>query len=158
MWFSQGLFGLAVSQIPMINIFDDHDIIDGFGSYPDSYMRSPIFSGLGSVAFKYYMLFQHQSSIDEGEDTEPSWILGTQPGPYIKELSRSVFTTLGREIAFLGLDCRTERMYDEVVSAETYDKVFERLEKEIIKGETKHLIVLVGIPVAYPRMVWLENM
>ncbi|KAH9220651.1 hypothetical protein DL95DRAFT_329400 [Leptodontidium sp. 2 PMI_412] len=157
MWFSQGLFGLAVSQIPMINIFDDHDIIDGFGSYPDSYMRSPIFSGLGSVAFKYYMLFQHQSSIDEGEDTEPSWILGTQPGPYIKELSRSVFTTLGREIAFLGLDCRTERMYDEIVSAETYDKVFERLEKEIIKGETKHLIVLVGIPVAYPRMVWLEN-
>ncbi|CZT04449.1 uncharacterized protein RCO7_09988 [Rhynchosporium graminicola] len=157
MWFSQGLFGLAVSQIPMVNIFDDHDIIDGFGSYPDSYMRSPIFSGLGSVAFKYYMLFQHQSSIDEGEDTEPSWILGTQPGPYITELSRSVFTTLGREIAFLGLDCRTERMYDEVVSAETYDKVFERLEKEIIRGETKHLVVLLGIPVAYPRMVWLEN-
>ncbi|KAL2063358.1 hypothetical protein VTL71DRAFT_5163 [Oculimacula yallundae] len=157
MWFSQGLFGLAVSQIPMVNIFDDHDIIDGFGSYPDSYMRSPIFSGLGSVAFKYYMLFQHQSSIDEGEDTEPSWILGTQPGPYIKELSRSIFTFLGRDIAFLGLDCRTERMYDEVVAAETYYKVFERLEKEIIKGETKHLIVLVGIPVAYPRMVWLEN-
>ncbi|PBP20789.1 hypothetical protein BUE80_DR008114 [Diplocarpon rosae] len=157
MWFSQGLFSVAVSQIPMINIFDDHDIIDGFGSYPDSYMRSPIFSGLGSVAFKYYMLFQHQSSIEEGEETEPSWILGTQPGPYIKELSRSVFTTLGREIAFLGLDCRTERMFDEIVSAETYHKVFDRLEKEIIKGQTKHLIVLVGVPVAYPRLVWLEN-
>ncbi|KAI9047748.1 hypothetical protein LZ554_008458 [Drepanopeziza brunnea f. sp. 'monogermtubi'] len=157
MWFSQGLFGVAVSQIPMINIYDDHDIIDGFGSYPNSYMRCPIFSGLGSVAFKYYMLFQHQSSIDEGEETEPSWILGTQPGPYIKELSRSIFTTLGREIAFLGLDCRTERMYDEIVSAETYHKIFDRLEKEIVKGETKHLIVLVGVPVAYPRLVWLEN-
>lgn len=158
MWFSQGLFGVAVSQIPMVNIFDDHDIIDGFGSYPDSYMRSPVFSGLGCVAFKYYMLFQHQSSIDEGEETEPSWILGTQPGPYMKELSRSVFMTLGREIAFLGLDCRTERMYDEIVSAETYHKIFDRLEKDIIKGETKHLIVLVGVPVAYPRLVWLENM
>ncbi|KAK6583402.1 hypothetical protein PZA11_004478 [Diplocarpon coronariae] len=153
MWFSQGLFGVAASQIPMINIFDDHDIIDGFGSYPDSYMRSPIFSGLGAVAFKYYMLFQHQSSIDEGEETEPSWILGTQPGPYIKELSRSVFTTLGREIAFLGLDCRTERMYDEIVSAETYHKVFDRLEREIIKGQTKHLIVLVGVPVALTSRV-----
>ncbi|KUJ24388.1 uncharacterized protein LY89DRAFT_776516 [Mollisia scopiformis] len=157
MWFSQGLFGLAVSQIPMINIFDDHDIIDGFGSYPDDYMSSPVFSGLGMVAFKYYMLFQHQSSIDEGEENEPTWILGTQPGPYIQELSRSVFTHLGRSVAFLGLDCRTERMYDEVVSRETYDKVFDRLDREIIKGETKHLIVLVGIPVAYPRMVWLEN-
>lgn len=158
MWFSQGLFGLTASQIPMINIFDDHDIIDGYGSYPDHYMCSPVMSGLGAIAFKYYMLFQHQSSIDEGEETEPSWILGTEPGKYIGELSRSVFTNLGAGIAFLGLDCRTERMNDEIVSAETYHKVFDRLEKDIIKGETKHLIVLVGIPVAYPRMVWLENL
>jgi hypothetical protein len=28
MWFSQGLFGMASSQIPMVNIWDDHDIID----------------------------------------------------------------------------------------------------------------------------------
>ena len=76
MWFSQGLFGLANSQIPMVNIFDDHDIIDGFGSYPHHFMNSPVFSGLGNIAFKYYMLFQHQSSIDEGEDTEPSWLIG----------------------------------------------------------------------------------
>lgn len=158
MWFSQGLFGFAASQIPMINIFDDHDIIDGWGSYPDHYMRSPIMSGLGSVAFKYYMLFQHQSSIDEGEDTEPSWILGTHPGPYIPELSRSIFTHLGRSVAFLGLDCRTERTNGEVVSAETYDKIFDRLETDIVKGETEHLIVLLGVPIAYPRMVWLENM
>jgi hypothetical protein len=158
MWFSQGLFGLAASQIPMVNIFDDHDIIDGWGSYADGYMKCPIMSGLGSVAFKYYMLFQHQSSIDEGEETEPSWILGTQPGPYIPELSRSILTYLGRSVAFLGLDCRTERMHNEVVSPETYDKVFHRLERGIIKGETKHLIVLLGIPMAYPRMVWLENM
>ncbi|KAI3475345.1 hypothetical protein L1887_63279 [Cichorium endivia] len=35
MWFSQGLFGMANSQIPMVNIWDDHDIIDGFGSVMD---------------------------------------------------------------------------------------------------------------------------
>jgi len=158
MWFSQGLFGVAVSQIPMINVFDDHDIIDGFGSYSDRYMKSPVMSGLGAVAFKYYMLFQHQTSIDEGEETEPSWILGTEPGPYIPELSRSIFTFLGRSVAFLGLDCRTERRYDEVISPETYDKIFARLVSDIKSGETKHLIVLLGVPIAYPRMVWLENM
>ncbi|CAD6441873.1 d260d624-fbca-4a34-b51e-9cf57d387a31 [Sclerotinia trifoliorum] len=158
MWFSQGLFGVANSQIPMINIFDDHDIIDGFGSYPDTYMKCPVMSGLGSVAFKYYMLFQQQSSIDEGEETEPSWILGAQPGPYISELSRSIFTGLGRGISFLGIDCRTERMNDEIVTAETYTKIFDRLERDIIKGQTKHLIVLLGVPIAYPRMVWLETL
>ncbi len=61
MWFSQGLFGLANSQIPMVNMYDDHDIIDGFGSYPHHFMESPVFSGLGNVAFKYYMLFQHRA-------------------------------------------------------------------------------------------------
>ncbi|RKF64175.1 putative metallo-dependent phosphatase [Erysiphe neolycopersici] len=146
MWFSQGLFGLAVSQIPSVNIFADHDIIDGFGSHSDQYMCSPVMSGLGSVAFKYYMLFQHQSSIDEGEDTESSWILGVRPGPYIKELSRTIFTRLGRTVAFLGLDCRTERTSEEIISLETTQKIFARLMKEVVRGDTKHLLVLMAVP------------
>ena len=158
MWFSQGLFGLANSQIPMVNIFDDHDIIDGFGSYPHHFMNSPVFSGLGNIAFKYYMLFQHQSSIDEGDDTEPSWLLGETPGPYIKEHSRSVFMSMGAGISFLGMDCRTERGREDVLSEETYHKIMDRCHDEIVLGETKHLIVLLGVPIAYPRLVWLENM
>ena len=130
MWFSQGLFGMANSQIPMINMWDDHgiyysrvfrqsnvntnyhciDIIDGFGSYPHHFMSSPVFCGLGAVAFKYYMLFQQQSVPNEGSADEPSWLLGAAPGPYINELSRSIFLSLGKHVAFLALDCRTERM------------------------------------------------
>ncbi|GAE00063.1 conserved hypothetical protein [Paecilomyces variotii No. 5] len=157
MWFSQGLFGLANCQIPMINIWDDHDIIDGFGSYPDHFMRTPVFSGLGNVAFKYYMLFQHQSVPEETEADEPSWILGAEPGPYIKERSRSVFMFLGKGTAFLGLDCRTERMRGDILSEQTYDLIWDRCHREIVKGDTKHLIVLLGVPIAYPRLVWLEN-
>lgn len=157
MWFSQGMFGLANSQIPMINIWDDHDIIDGFGSYPHHFMQTPVFTGVGAVAFKYYMLFQHQSVPAETEKTEPSWVLGKSPGPYIKERSRSVFMRLGRPVAFLGLDCRTERQRDEILTEDSYDIIFDRLEDEIIKGETKHLIVLLGVPIAYPRLNFLEN-
>ncbi|KAF1836667.1 hypothetical protein BDW02DRAFT_596170 [Decorospora gaudefroyi] len=157
MWFSQGLFGMANSQIPMVNIWDDHDIIDGFGSYPHHFMQTPVFSGVGAVAFKYYMLFQHQSLPSETEKTEPSWVLGKNPGTYIQERSRSVFMHLGREIAFLGLDCRTERQRDEILTEDSYDIIFDRLEDEIIKGETKHLIVLLGVPIAYPRLNFLEN-
>ncbi|KAI9728818.1 MAG: hypothetical protein M1834_007204 [Cirrosporium novae-zelandiae] len=158
MWFSQGIFSMANSQIPMVNMWDDHDIIDGFGSYPHHFMRAPVFSGIGAVAFKYYMLFQHQSVPEETQADEPSWLLGAESGPYIHELSRSVFMFLGKKIAFLGLDCRTERTKDEVLSEDTYDLVFEKLEREIIKGETKHLIVLLGVPIAYPRLVWLETL
>ncbi|KIW87680.1 uncharacterized protein Z519_11654 [Cladophialophora bantiana CBS 173.52] len=157
MWFSQGLFAMAASQIPMVNIWDDHDIIDGFGSYPNHFMETPVFSGIGNVAFKYYMLFQHQSVPEETTAHEPSWVLGRQPGPYIKHLSRSLFMHMGRHVAFLGLDCRTERRRSEVLSYDTLDIVLERCRKELIEGETKHLIILLGVPLAYPRLVWLEN-
>ncbi|KAF2869546.1 hypothetical protein BDV95DRAFT_547996 [Massariosphaeria phaeospora] len=157
MWFSQGLFGMASSQIPMVNIWDDHDIIDGFGSYPHHFMQTPVFTGLGAVAFKYYMLFQHQSVVAETEKTEPSWVLGAHAGPYIKEQSRSVFMQLGRQVAFLGLDCRTERQRNEIITEDSYDIILDRLEQEIVKGETKHLIVLLGVPIAYPRLNFLEN-
>ncbi|KAL9607286.1 MAG: hypothetical protein Q9167_007789, partial [Letrouitia subvulpina] len=158
MWFSQGLFGMANSQIPMINVWDDHDIIDGFGSYPHHFMSSPVFCGLGAVAFKYYMLFQHQSVVDEGPEDEPSWLMGAAPGPYINHLSRSLFMFLGKNIAFLGLDCRTERMREEILSESSYNLAFDRCRKEIVKGETKHLIVLLGVPIAYPRLNFLENL
>ncbi|WPH02394.1 Hypothetical protein R9X50_00525700 [Acrodontium crateriforme] len=157
MWFSQGLFAMANSQIPMVNIFDDHDIIDGYGSYPHHFMSSPVFTGLGNIAFKYYMLFQHQSTLAETQREEPSWILGASRGPYINEFSRSVFMRLGRKVALLGVDCRTERMRDEILSEESYDLIFKRCESEIVKGETKHLIVLLGVPIAYPRLNFLEN-
>ncbi|KAI2604696.1 hypothetical protein GGR54DRAFT_450954 [Hypoxylon sp. NC1633] len=157
MWFSQGLFGLANCQIPMVNMYDDHDIIDGFGSYPHHFMKSPVFTGLGNVAFKYYMLFQHQSVPEETEQSEPSWIMGVKPGPYIHERSRSLCMSLGTKIALLAVDCRTERTRDEVLREETWDKLMKRCDDEIIKGETEHLLVLLGVPIAYPRLVWLEN-
>ena len=156
-WFSQGLFSLANSQIPMVNMYDDHDIIDGFGSYPHHFMTSPVFAGLGNVAFKYYMLFQHQSVVGETEESEPSWILGNTPGPYIKEVSRSTFMHLGAKVALLAVDCRTERTREEVLNEETWKHIIDRCYTEIERGKTEHLLVQLGIPIAYPRLVWLEN-
>ena len=103
------------------------------------------------------MLFQHQSLPDELERHEPSWLLGNHPGPYINQVSRNLFMSLGHDTAFLGLDCRTERTRDSILSQETYDLVFDRCRRELVEGQTKHLIVLLGVPIAYPRLVWLEN-
>lgn len=108
-WFSQGLYGMANSQIPMVNMWDGNDIMTGFGSYSDEFMSSPVFAGLGNVAYKYYLLFQHQSVIEETCADEPSWLMGLGPGPYIPQMSRSIFMHLGRKVALLAVDCRTER-------------------------------------------------
>ncbi|GMM30589.1 hypothetical protein DAMA08_033340 [Martiniozyma asiatica (nom. inval.)] len=171
-------FPTALACIPQINIYDDHDIIDGFGSYSDITMKQEIFQGLGKVAFKYYLLFQHHTTLEEeteGDNAEPSFIVSAKPGPYIEQKSRSVWARLGANIGFLGLDCRTERTKHEILSSQTYDIVFKRLEKEVLLSKKdshpeagkdkvapnlaiKHLLVLLGVPIMYPRMVWLEKL
>ncbi|KAI9738709.1 MAG: hypothetical protein M1834_008214 [Cirrosporium novae-zelandiae] len=191
-WYSLEPFATANSQIPQINIWDDHDIIDGFGSYTDHFMRCPVFRGIGGVSHKYYCLFQHhiappvatfttdapQTMTSQGingpgidpnqlQDTyvyteqgnDPSFILGQSPGPYVEERSRSLYMQLGARVAFIGIDARTERTRHQVNYPETYELIFQRLETELTaaKGTIKHLILLLGVPIAYPRLVWLEN-
>jgi hypothetical protein len=51
-WYGQEPFKSANAIIPQINIWDDHDIIDGFGSYTDHFMRCHVFRGIGGVAHK----------------------------------------------------------------------------------------------------------
>jgi PhoD-like phosphatase len=52
-WYGQEPFKDANCVIPQVNIWDDHDIIDGFGSYTDHFMRCHVFRGIGGVAHKY---------------------------------------------------------------------------------------------------------
>ncbi|KAI5119330.1 hypothetical protein M0805_000560 [Coniferiporia weirii] len=156
-WYSAEPFCLAAASIPSVQIFDDHDIIDGYGSYKDKWMRGQIFLEIGKVAWKYYMLFQHHTPPEGDSSEDPSWVIGKEQGPYIKKQSRSICTTFGKRVVFFGLDCRTERTLERVCYKSTYDAMFERLDKTV-NDETKHLILLLGVPIAYPRLVWLENL
>ncbi|KAH9823685.1 hypothetical protein Tdes44962_MAKER04537 [Teratosphaeria destructans] len=189
-WYSTEPFASANGQIPQLNIWDDHDIIDGFGSYTDHFMKCPVFRGIGGVAHKYYMLFQHhipppkstyttdapQTTHADGapaidsvqlKDTyvavpqseDPSYIIGRSPGPYVEERSRSIYCQLGKRIAFIGIDARTERTRHQINYPETYDLIFRHASQQIAasNGAIKHLVLLLGVPIAYPRLQWLEN-
>jgi hypothetical protein len=211
-WYNTDSFALANGQIPQLNIWDDHDIIDGFGSYTDHFMRCPVFRGIGGVAHKYYLLFQHHlpppastyttavkskqrhsvfrspntpsspnaktpaSANSEGnvpvdpqqlENTfvmvpqheERSYIIGAKPGPYVEERSRNMYCQLGSRIAFAGIDARTERTRHQINYPETYNLFFRHISSQIAasNGQIKHLILLLGVPIAYPRLQWLEN-
>ena len=179
-WYGFEPFSTANAQIPQLNIWDDHDIIDGFGSYTDHFMKCHVFRGIGGVAFKYYSLFQHhiappattfttedphrQRPVGDHIFTAPqkldsSFIEGLSNGPYIEDRSLSVFARLGSQLAFLGIDARMERTRHQINYPATYDKIFSRLKLEFEKanGKIKHLILLLGVPIAYPRLIWLEN-
>ncbi|KAJ9157812.1 Transcription factor [Pleurostoma richardsiae] len=194
-WYNREPFATANGQIPHLNIWDDHDIIDGFGSYVDEFMRCPVFRGIGGTAHKYYMLFQHhlpppastytsdapQTVTEPGDHAEagidhdqlinryvaepilePNYIIGREPGPYVAEHSHNIFTKVGARMCLVGIDARTERTRHQVNYPETYDLIFNRLEQELsdaAKAGTpyNHVLLLLGIPIAYPRLTWLEN-
>ncbi|PSR92409.1 hypothetical protein BD289DRAFT_364574 [Coniella lustricola] len=194
-WYSTEPFASANGQIPQVNIWDDHDIIDGFGSYVNEFMKCDVFRGIGGCAHKYYMLFQHhippppstytsdapQTMREPGDsgrtpidpvqlaDTfvgapiiESNYIIGPKPGPYVAEHSHNIFAKLGARIALLGIDARTERTRHQVNYPETYDLIFGRLRAELQNAQMsgtpfRHVILLLGIPIAYPRLTWLEN-
>ena len=118
-------------------------------------MRCDVFRGIGGVAHKYYMLFQHhlppppstytsgttlcstlplqrRLTIDQpdaaaleaetqGADpnqlaeayvapskSDPSYIIGAKPGPYVAARSCNIYTRLGARIALVGIDARVE--------------------------------------------------
>lgn len=155
-WYATKPFCHANSQIPQVNIWDDHDIIDGYGSYTDDLMRCAVFRGIGRVAHKYYMLFQHHTPPLGEEVEDPSWIIGNSPGRYCDRNSRSIYARLGKKVAFLGVDARAERTRHQINHPDTYDLLFKRVAEEH-NSDISHLIVLLGVPIAYPRLVWLES-
>jgi hypothetical protein len=162
-WYSTEPFASANGQIPQLNLWDDHDIIDGFGSYVNDFMKCDVFRGIGGTAYKYYMLFQHHlappvstyttdapQTTEAGpdgvgadpvqlkdtyvltdEEEDPSYIIGVKPGPYVAEHSRSIYTRLGARIAFFGIDARTERTRHQINYPETYEKIFNRVRREL---------------------------
>jgi hypothetical protein len=91
-------------------------------------------------------------------EEDPSYIVGNKPGPYVEERSRSIYCQLGARVAFAGIDARIERTRHQINYPETYDLLFNKINSELSANKNvKHLILLLGVPIAYPRLQWLEN-
>ncbi|KAM0751564.1 hypothetical protein T439DRAFT_324749 [Meredithblackwellia eburnea MCA 4105] len=160
-WFRSGAFGEAIKRIPMLNMCDDHDIIDGFGSYPDDLMSSPVFSYIGHRGYFWYLLFQNFIVDDvDGTNKTPgthpnkSMVFGGE-GAWIPFPSHNLLAYLGPKVYILLLDTRSERKRNQICSRETYDRVFAAIKG--LPQEVEHLVVLLGVPIAYPRMTALET-
>ncbi|EMD34460.1 hypothetical protein CERSUDRAFT_97712 [Gelatoporia subvermispora B] len=168
--FRSGAFARANSSIPMLNmlalgfltslvLMNHIDLIDGFGSYPDDLMMSPVFRTIGSRGYFFFLLFQcfinvEIDGLDDLRHPFKSLIIGGN-GPFIPFPSHSFLAYLGPQTHMLLLDCRAERKKSQVCSQEEYTKVFSRVSK--LPPTAEHLVIQIGIPIAYPRMVFLET-
>ncbi|KAJ1564302.1 hypothetical protein HK096_008683, partial [Nowakowskiella sp. JEL0078] len=136
----------ALARIPYAFQGDDHDFFDGWGSYPDYIQKSTLFENLGRVAYRFYLLFQMHTTPNRA--------------PYdgyigFNNSSYSFVKQMGPEMALLGVDTRKERNLTQIVHPESSNMIFARL--DALPASTRHLIVLLGVPIAYPDLQSTES-
>jgi hypothetical protein len=134
-------FSECLSSIPQMNIWDDHEIFDGYGSLPPLLQNSPMVQMIGSIAKKYYLLFQQgiKPNLAKKEAIEQG---------YLSNSNYSFFKTVGNT-TFMAMDTRSERDAKNVMTPASFEKLLEDLQKQVT-DTTKHLIVLSATPIVYP--------
>jgi PhoD related phosphatase len=145
---------VAMGSIPSVMMWDDHDIMDGWGSYPYEQHNCPVYQGIFSVANSYFKLFQLQAT-----GALPPATLPAQDG-YSKGFRMG-------SMGLLVLDMRSERMPhrpdgahddykpDQVMSEKSWAAVYKWLDAQ--EGMTQ-LLIMSSIPVVHPSFGLLEKM
>lgn len=152
---AQPEFATTLSSIPAILMWDDHDIMDGWGSYPEELHNSPVFQGIFAIAKDYFRVLQLQ--------------LADQENHPLAIPNQSAFNLgcadLGGGLALLALDLRSERqpllhtaagvLPDRIMSQSTASAVFAWLSGI---GKHRHLLVMSSIPLCYLDLSLLEKL
>lgn len=124
---------LVMASVPTVMMWDDHDIFDGWGSYPEELQECPVFQGIFEVARRYFELFQIRSRRNRS-------LLDADADHY-------AFSFRFRKYRVLALDNRAERSRSRIMSDRQWDTFIAHLED--IKDEKSDLLVLSGVPVIY---------
>ncbi|KAK2788288.1 hypothetical protein FQN53_003822 [Emmonsiellopsis sp. PD_33] len=140
----------AFAQIPHILQVDDHDIFDGFGSYPDYMQFSNMFKNIGRIGIEMYLLFQHHTTLEllrhVSDDMDLFTITGTG-WHFVKYL--------GPSIVVVGPDCRSERNPHQVMAGPTYQGLFPKI--ATLPPSVQHCIWMISVPLIYPRLESAEH-
>lgn len=141
----------VLGQIPSIMMWDDHDIFDGWGSYPEDQHKCPVYQGIYQRAREHFRLFQLQAGSDGDRGA----------GALMNGSGFSYGYRFGK-IGILALDMRSERTQFQVMSPETWNSAYAWLSSQFPKRSPnsaptgEHLIVMSSIPVVYVNSNMLE--
>ena len=147
----------AFSRIPGVFTWDDHDIVDGWGSHPTELQSSATYKAVGRAAYRAFEAFQ-LAGVDRGLVVRGD---GDGSKHYLQSLR------LHDESSFLELlllDLRSERTLNQVMSDAQWTGLKRRMqarETEMGQGDAakkpNHLLVVSSIPVVYLRFAAAEQ-
>jgi len=130
-----------LARVPTLMMWDDHDVFDGWGSYPEPLQECEVYQGIFAHASRAFRAFQLQT---EAGRTPPGCLSGQTAFSYAHRIG---------ELALLALDLRSERTSQQVMSPGTWTGALDWV--DALRG-VRHLLVLLSIPAVYPRFGWLE--
>lgn len=134
----------CLASIPSMMMWDDHDIFDGWGSYPAELQACPVYQGIFAAARRHFSVFQMFSA----DGSVPPATLPGQPGfSYAKQVGTT---------AMLALDMRSERSLDQVLSLTSWKAAYDWLDA-LDAQSVRHLLVMSSIPVVHPDFDTLEQ-
>lgn len=157
---SQPEVAAALATLPTVMMWDDHDIMDGWGSHPAEQHNCPVFQGIFQVASAAFALFQRQ-------------MLGApRPAALPGQMHHNSAWRVG-DLGLLALDMRSERrprmgefsdaaggvlQPEQVLSPQSWSAVYQWLAAQEAAGDMKHLFVMSSIPVLHPSFELLETL
>jgi hypothetical protein len=133
----------VMSRVPSLMMWDDHEIFDGWGSYPREQQESAIFAGIFEQAREHFRLFQLQAA---GGETLPATLPGQDGFSYAYRVG---------EVGIAVLDMRSERTQQRVMSLEAWNALYEWMQEKL-EG-CKHLLIVSSIPVVYVNANLIET-
>ena len=148
--FDQPAIREAFAQIPQICCLDDHEIFDGFGSYPEYMQTSHVFRNIGRIGMEMYLLFQHHTTHEILRNVSNDIDLFTITGTgwhFVKYL--------GPSVVVVGPDTRSERNGNQVLAGPTYQGLFPKV--AVLPPSVQHCLWLLPVPIIYPRLEAVEQ-
>jgi PhoD related phosphatase len=162
---SQPAVAQMMARVPSIAMWDDHDLTDGWGSYPVERQNSEMYGAIWNSAVKAFSVFQQHLR----EDERRPGTIGQAPADWWKQAATAQRPTEARVGAFsfayriggvavLAIDMRSQRTSEtQVVGAKHWDEIYAWTDA-LDAGKVTHLIVMASIPVVYPGFDTLESL
>lgn len=132
------------ARVPSVMMWDDHDILDGWGSLPEKLLDGQIGRGLFGVARRMFMLFQLGAS-------------DAVPPPGGDAGQRRTLTQVVRfpRFSVIAPDLRSERRPTRVMGPAGW-AAFEQALAEAERDS--RILVMSSVPILGPRLSWIEKL
>lgn len=131
---------LMLASIPSVMMWDDHDIFDGWGSYPKAIQECDVYKCIFKNAKKYFELFQIRTNKNRSLINASS--------------SHYAFTFSFRGYHILAIDNRSERTLHHVMSKTQWNDLNTTLNNIKSDGD---LFMLTAVPIVYRDFSFTEG-